>query len=114
MPAGSDSAVVVGFSAASATPRAVFPRLLRNARHHARKAKDDPRTRGTAWWLDRMIDDIANGLAEGQAVRKAYGGTVTDARDNAFPAYLPLEQQGLFARWILQPLVEVLGADLLH
>lgn len=84
------------FSAASATPRAVFPRLLRNARHHARKAKDDPKTRATAWWLDRMIDDIASGLGEGQSVRQAYGGIAFDARHNAFPAYLPLDQQGLF------------------
>lgn len=84
------------FSAASATPKAVFPRLLRSARHHARKAKDDPAKKGTAWWLDRMIDDIASGLVEGKSVRQAYGGIAFDARDNAFPAYLPLDQQGLF------------------
>ncbi len=84
------------FGAASATPRAVFPRLLRNARHHARKAKDDKETKGTAWWLDRLIDDIASGLVEGKSVRQAYGGIAFDTRDNAFPAYLPLDQQGLF------------------
>jgi CRISPR-associated protein Csd1 len=69
------------FGAASATPRAVFTRLLRNARHHARKAKDEPSTAGTARWLDTMIDEIAAPF---------------DPKSNGFPAYLDLEQQGLF------------------
>ena len=65
------------FSGASATPRAVFPRLMKNLRHHARKAKDDDRTRGTAHWLERQTDEIAAKLTD-------------------FPAHLDLEQQGLF------------------
>jgi len=69
------------FGSASATPKAVFTRLLKNARHHARKAKDDERTAGTARWLDGLIDDIAAAF---------------DAKHNGFPAYLVLEQQGLF------------------
>lgn len=69
------------FSAASATPRAVFTRLLRNARHHARKAGDEPKTEGTARWLDRQIDEIAARF---------------EPAKNGFPAHLDLEQQGLF------------------
>ncbi len=69
------------FAAASATPRAVFTRLLRSARHHARKAQDEPSTAGTARWLDRQIDEIAARF---------------DPARNGFPAHLNLEQQGLF------------------
>jgi CRISPR-associated protein Csd1 len=84
------------FGAASATPRAAFPRLLRNARHHARKAKDDPAKAGTARWLDRLIDEIASGLASSEAVTQGYRGTVFAVENNALPAYLSLDQQGLF------------------
>jgi CRISPR-associated protein Csd1 len=69
------------FAAASATPRAVFTRLLKNARHHASKAKDDPQMSGTAGWLERQIDEIASRF---------------DPKHNGFPAYLDLVQQGLF------------------
>jgi len=65
------------FSGASATPGAVFPRLLKNLRHHARKAKDEPKSRGTARWLEAQLDEILAPLA-------------------GFPTYLDLEQQGLF------------------
>ena len=69
------------FAAASASPRAVFTRLLKSARHHARKAKDDDKTTGTARWLDSQLDEIASRF---------------DPTHNGFPAYLDLEQQGLF------------------
>jgi CRISPR-associated protein Csd1 len=69
------------FGAASATPRAVFTRLLKSARHHARKAKDDPETEGAARWLDNMIDEISSRF---------------DPAHNGFPAHLDLIQQGLF------------------
>jgi CRISPR-associated protein Csd1 len=69
------------FSAASASPRIVFVRLLKNARHHARKARDEPKTSGTARWLERLIDDIADRF---------------EPKRNGFPAYLSLEDQGLF------------------
>jgi CRISPR-associated protein Csd1 len=65
------------FSGASATPRAVFPRLLRNLRHHARKAKDNPQSAGTAGWLEGRVDEIMAPLRE-------------------FPPHLDLEQQALF------------------
>lgn len=76
------------FGAASATPQAVFPRLLKNARHHARKAEDGTEARSkTARWLDGQLDAIASGLTVN---RRAYGP------DAGFPAHLSLEQQGLF------------------
>jgi CRISPR-associated protein Csd1 len=86
------------FSAASATPRAVFTRLLKNARHHARKAKDDPSHAGAGRWLDGLIDEIAARF---------------DPKHNGFPAHLDLEQQGLFVlgyhqqrHWLWQPKAE--------
>ena len=69
------------FSAASATPRGVFVRLLKNARHHARKAQDDERNSGFARWLDRQIDDIADRF---------------NPRHNGFPATLSIEEQSMF------------------
>ena len=69
------------FSAASASPRIVFVRLLKNARHHARKARDEAKTSGSARWLERLLDDIADRF---------------DPKHNGFPAYLSLEDQGLF------------------
>jgi CRISPR-associated protein Csd1 len=69
------------FAAASVTPRGVFTRLLRNARHHARKALEEPKRRGTARWLDSQVDEIASHF---------------DVRNNGFPAFLDIEQQGLF------------------
>jgi CRISPR-associated protein Csd1 len=76
------------FGAASATPQAVYPRLLKNARHHARKAEDGTEAQSnTAKWLDRQLDEIAAAL---KVDRRAYGPGA------GFPAHLPLEQQGLF------------------
>ena len=69
------------FAGASAAPRAVFVRLLKGARHHAKKAKDEPQTRGTAQWLDRELDQIAFPF---------------NPKQNGFPAYLSVEDQGLF------------------
>lgn len=69
------------FAAASATPRAVFVRLLKNARHHARKALGEPQTAGTARWLERQIDEVVAPF---------------DPKQNGFPAHLDLQQQGLF------------------
>lgn len=69
------------FAAASASPRSVFTRLLKNARNHARKAMDDDQNKGAARWLESQIDEIASRF---------------DPKRNGFPAYLDLEQQGLF------------------
>jgi CRISPR-associated protein Csd1 len=65
------------FSGASATPRAVYPRLLKSLRHHASKAKDEPKTAGLARILEKELDSIMANL-------------------NDFPAYLNIEEQGLF------------------
>lgn len=66
------------FGAASATPAAVFPRLLKNFHHHARKAKDG----------DDMTARRARGL-EGEVDRLL-------ASVQSFPRFLPLDEQGLF------------------
>ena len=80
---GSVNATLVDryFSGASATPKAAFVRLLRNARHHVSKARDDPQGGGMAFLLDRLIDDLTGRF---------------NPKKNGFPAHLELEQQGLF------------------
>jgi CRISPR-associated protein Csd1 len=69
------------FGAASATPRVVFPRLLKAARYHARKALDSERHSATAAWLERQLDEIVSRFPPDR------GG---------FPPYLDAVQQGLF------------------
>jgi CRISPR-associated protein Csd1 len=69
------------FSGASASPRAVFVRLLKNSQHHLRKAEDEAAKRGTAFLIKRLIDQIAFRF---------------DPKLNGFPARLNTEQQGLF------------------
>ncbi len=59
------------YGSASATPRTVFPQLLRLAQHHIQKAKYGPKT-------DKLIEEIMQGIQE-------------------FPAHLSLDDQGLFA-----------------
>jgi CRISPR-associated protein Csd1 len=63
------------FGSASATPRAVFPVLLRLSQHHISKIEYG-RT------YDRRIQDILDGL---------------NIAEGGFPAHLSLEEQGLFA-----------------
>lgn len=69
------------FSGASATPKIVFVRLLKNARHHVTKAKDDDAKAGFVFRLDKLIDELASRF---------------DPKRNGFPAHLDLDQQGLF------------------
>lgn len=69
------------FSAASATPRVVFIRLLKNFRHHVRKAKDDPKTGRAAMFVEQQVDRILHDLGD---------------RLENFPSSLSLEEQGLF------------------
>jgi CRISPR-associated protein Csd1 len=69
------------FSGASASPKSVFVRLLKNARHHVSKIKGDGSKYGLALRLDRIVDEVAERF---------------DPKDNGFPAHLDLEQQGLF------------------
>lgn len=63
------------FGSASATPRAVFPVLLRLAQHHASKIE-------YGYAHDKRIAAILDGV---------------DIADGGFPAHLNLEDQGLFA-----------------
>jgi len=75
------------FSGASASPKSVFVRLYKNARHHARKAREGE-SAGFAFRLERLIDELsaAFGLSE-RAIHP---------ERNALPAFLSQEQQGLF------------------
>lgn len=59
------------YGSASATPRTVFPRLLRLAQHHIQKAKYGRN-------IDKMIEEIMQDI-------------------RVFPAHLRLDDQGLFA-----------------
>ncbi len=59
------------YGSASATPRTVFPRLLRLAQHHIQKAEYGRNT-------DKMIEEIMQDI-------------------QAFPAHMNLDDQGLFA-----------------
>lgn len=78
------------FASASASPRAVFPRLMKNARYHISKAKDGE-TAGLAINLDRLLDELSSRIG----AAKAQGYNVLEYA-KSFPAYLPLEEQGLF------------------
>lgn len=69
------------FSGASAAPRTVFVRLLKNSQHHAHKAMDDPAVAGLVFGLERLKDELTDGF---------------DPKNNGFPARLDIEQQGLF------------------
>ena len=48
------------FSGASASPKTVFVRLLKNARHHVTKAKDNETKAGFIFRLDKLIDELAD------------------------------------------------------
>lgn len=64
------------YSSASATPRTVFPRLLRLAQFHIQKVKR--MNKGRDWGTEKMIEEIMQDIHE-------------------FPAHLSLDNQGLFA-----------------
>jgi CRISPR-associated protein Csd1 len=59
------------YGSASATPRVVFPQLLRLAQHHIQKAE-------YGRWIDNMIEEIMCGIS-------------------GFPSHLSLDDQGIFA-----------------
>lgn len=69
------------FSSASATPKIAFVRLMKNARHHARKVKDDPERRGIVYRIEKLMDELAERF---------------DPQHSGFPTHLDLEQQALF------------------
>ena len=83
------------FASASATPRVVFDRLLRGARHHARKAQDEPKAAGQAFLLDRLIDELVSRFKPPSTDRPS-AGTISSAPAVGIPPSLDLEQQALF------------------
>ncbi len=80
------------FSGASASPKSVFGSLLRNARHHARKAKDETKNKWQIYNMEKLIDQICSqfdvSLQDSADPKAVY--------ENGFPSYLSLEQQGMF------------------
>ncbi|MGH9688388.1 MAG: type I-C CRISPR-associated protein Cas8c/Csd1 [Candidatus Acidiferrales bacterium] len=80
---GEPSASVVDryFSGASANPKTVFVRLLKNARHHVSKASGMEQKGWHVSRLERIIDELACHF---------------DPKHNGFPSFLNIEQQGLF------------------
>ena len=93
------------FSAASASPKGVFVRLLKNSLHHYRKASksDKKQTRSSARYMERVKDEILSWLkVETQAAEKPakpkrplpYPASMTTPF--GIPSSLSLEDQGLF------------------
>ena len=68
------------FGAAAATPKRVFPVLIKGAQNHVSKLRKDPESRGLAIWLEKLIAEIIDKFS------------ANDMR----PA-LPLEDQAEFA-----------------
>lgn len=62
---------------ASATPGQVFPVLLKNSANHISKLRKNPDSRGRATNLDKMIQELVDGL-------------------NNFEKTMPLDKQGIF------------------
>ncbi len=90
------------FAGASASPKSVFVGLLRNARYHAKKAKEEQKSHDTTgehkkgWGIfkhENLIDQICSHFEISQDSVK---NNPAAAYDNGFPAYLKPEQQGMF------------------
>lgn len=81
------------FSGASAAPASVFFTLLKNARHHARKAKDDAARYGAVLRLEQLIDQLTDQFL---IPNTANGDPLSQASANGFPRSLNLDEQGLF------------------
>jgi CRISPR-associated protein Csd1 len=64
------------YGAASATPRTVFPQLMRLSQHHIQKIKQ--KNDGKDWGIEKRIGEVLQGI-------------------DTFPAHLKIEDQGLFA-----------------
>ena len=93
------------FSAASASPKSVFVRLLKNSLHHYRKASksDKKNIRSSARYMERVKDEILSWLkVETQAAEEPakpkkplpYPASMTTPF--GIPSSLSLEDQGLF------------------
>jgi len=80
------------FSGASASPKSVFGSLLRNARYHARKAKD----KKDKWWITAKLEDLIDQICSQFDVSLKKTEDPKAVYENGFPAYLSQEQQGMF------------------
>lgn len=91
---GSVNASIVDryFAGASASPKSVFGFLLRNARHHARKAKD----KEDKWWIAERLEDLIDQLCSQFEICLQDTENPRAVFENGFPAYLSQEQQGMF------------------
>ena len=91
---GSVNASIVDryFAGASASPKSVFGSLLRNARHHARKAKD----KEDKWWITERLEGLIDQLCSQFEICLQDTENPRAVFENGFPAYLSQEQQGMF------------------
>jgi CRISPR-associated protein Csd1 len=80
------------FAGASASPKSVFGSLLRNARHHASKAKDKKDT----WWITARLEDLVDQICSQFDISLKKTEDPKTVYENGFPAYLSQEQQGMF------------------
>lgn len=89
------------FSAASASPRSVFVRLLKNSRHHFRKARDSDEkyVAGSARYMERLKDEILSRfsvVAKVENDQQPANKRPAYPQDSGIPMHLNLEDQGLF------------------
>ena len=80
------------FSGASTSPKSVFGSLLRNARHHVRKVKDDPKKRGVVQIYENLIDQLC--CQFDVSVQSTMNPKMV--YENGFPATLSQDEQGMF------------------
>jgi CRISPR-associated protein Cas8c/Csd1 subtype I-C len=80
------------FAGASASPKSVFGSLLRNARHHASKAKD----KRDKWWITARLEELIDQICSQFDVSLKKTEDPKLVYENGFPAYLSQEQQGMF------------------
>ena len=81
------------FSAASASPRSVFVRLLKNSHHHFRKVRDDQDKAGFGRYLERLKDEI---LCRFEVDPDRVNPRAYPPPTTGIPLHLNLEQQALF------------------
>jgi CRISPR-associated protein Csd1 len=87
------------FSAASANPRSVFVRLLKNSQHHFRKARDSDEkfVSGSARYMERLKDQILSQFnVEAPADQSEQNKRSVYPGNSGIPMHLSLEDQGLF------------------
>lgn len=80
------------FAGASASPKSVFGSLLRNARHHASKAKD----KRDKWWITARLEELIDQICSQFDVSLKKTEDPKLVYENGFPACLSQAQQGMF------------------